>query len=592
MAADDNGRAIDCARDVGRSRSERTLDANGLRFRALEWEAVAAPDARCSCTRRASAPTAGSRVVGRGARSAARRGAPSRSISAGTVASDAPARSRGVSSGRDSPTTSRRSRAALAPARRARSSASAIRAARRRCSPPRDSHPSASRRSSRSSRCSSSGPPARAASRSSARASWPARRAAAAIASRRATRRASGCARSRRSRASTPRSSRRSCAARSRRTATAARAALPRRARGVVLRGRRRARSLAARSRGSARRCCSCSASTARSRRRCASGSSRPCRPLASRRFPAATHFAALERPREVGARDRAFLGLRRTRRSRGGSTRVIVRAWRSRVILHADMDAFYASVEQRDRPELRGKPVIVGGTRAARRRLGGELRGARLRRALGDAGLRGAAPLSRRRSSCAATCASTRRCRAGVRDLRALLAARRADLARRGVPRSHRHRAPARPPRVAGEALRRAVREATGLAVSVGIAPTKMVAKIASDEAKPDGLCEVSPEEVRAFLDPLPVGRALGRRSGRRGAAARGRHRDDRRARARATPSGCARCVGESLGAHAAALARGAGRARRGRPIATRSRTARRTPSTPTSSIARASAP
>jgi len=54
-------------------------------------------------------------------------------------------------------------------------------------------------------------------------------------------------------------------------------------------------------------------------------------------------------------------------------------------------------------------------------------------------------------------------------------------------------------------------VRERTGLAVSVGIAPVKMVAKIASDACKPDGLLEIRPGEVRAFLDPLPIGRIWG---------------------------------------------------------------------------------
>jgi DNA polymerase-4 len=66
-------------------------------------------------------------------------------------------------------------------------------------------------------------------------------------------------------------------------------------------------------------------------------------------------------------------------------------------------------------------------------------------------------------------------------------------------------------PARAVGERLRREVRAETGLAVSVGIAPVKMVAKIASDSAKPDGLREIAPSEVRAFLDPLPVGRLWG---------------------------------------------------------------------------------
>src|SRR6185436_19491900 len=66
-------------------------------------------------------------------------------------------------------------------------------------------------------------------------------------------------------------------------------------------------------------------------------------------------------------------------------------------------------------------------------------------------------------------------------------------------------------PPLTIGRLLRERVRSATGLAVSVGIAAGKMVAKIASDVAKPDGLLEVPPEAVRAFLDPLPVGRLWG---------------------------------------------------------------------------------
>jgi DNA polymerase-4 len=66
-------------------------------------------------------------------------------------------------------------------------------------------------------------------------------------------------------------------------------------------------------------------------------------------------------------------------------------------------------------------------------------------------------------------------------------------------------------PPVEVGHRLRARVREETGLAVSVGIAPVKMVAKIASELAKPDGLLEVAADEVRGFLDPLPVRRLWG---------------------------------------------------------------------------------
>src|SRR5262249_50822900 len=66
-------------------------------------------------------------------------------------------------------------------------------------------------------------------------------------------------------------------------------------------------------------------------------------------------------------------------------------------------------------------------------------------------------------------------------------------------------------PPLAIGRLLKDRVRAATGLAVSVGIAPGKMVAKIASDLGKPDGLLWVPADAVRAFLDPLPVGRLGG---------------------------------------------------------------------------------
>ncbi len=183
----------------------------------------------------------------------------------------------------------------------------------------------------------------------------------------------------------------------------------------------------------------------------------------------------------------------------------------RPRIILHADMDAFYASIEQRDRPELRGRPVIVGGT--------------------SDRGVVSAASYEARRfgvHSAMPAAIARRRCPDGIflrGDMKKYAAVSRQvfEVFRRFSPRvegisldeafldltgTERLHGPAVE---AGHAIRAAVREATALAVSVGIAPSKLVAKIASDEAKPDGLLEVRPEEVLGFLRPLPVERLWG---------------------------------------------------------------------------------
>ena len=227
------------------------------------------------------------------------------------------------------------------------------------------------------------------------------------------------------------------------------------------------------------------------------------------------------------------------------------------RVVLHADMDAFYASVEQRDRPELRGKPVIVGGT-GPRGVVSAASYEARV------FGVRSAMPGFEAHRLCpdgiflrgdlrkyAAVSKQVFAIFARFSPLVEPISLDEAFLDLTGTERL------LGPPRAAGEALRRAVREELELAVSVGIAPTKMVAKIASDEAKPDGLCEVFPGRVRAFLDPLPVGRLWGV-----GPVAEARLRaagiETIGALARGDAEQLRQLVGESLGAHAFALARG----------------------------------
>jgi DNA polymerase-4 len=220
-------------------------------------------------------------------------------------------------------------------------------------------------------------------------------------------------------------------------------------------------------------------------------------------------------------------------------------------------MDAFYASVEQRDRPELRGRPVIVGGT-GARGVVSAASYEARV------FGVRSAMPGFEARRLCPdgiflrgdmrKYAAVSRTVFAVFERFSPLVEPISLDEAFLDLAGTERLLGP---PRKAGEDLRRAVREATGLAVSVGIAPTKMVAKIASDEAKPDGLLEVSDAEVRAFLDPLPVGRVWGV-----GPVAEARLRaigiTTIGELARSDPDALRGQLGEALGAHAVALARG----------------------------------
>lgn len=172
-------------------------------------------------------------------------------------------------------------------------------------------------------------------------------------------------------------------------------------------------------------------------------------------------------------------------------------------------MDAFYASVEQHDRPELRGKPVIVGG-------LGGRGVVTAASYEARPYGVHSAMPTAEARRLCphaiflpgrmARYVAVSRRLRRVFEELTPLIEPLSLDEAFLDITASLRLLGT---PLDAARRLKRRVREETGLAVSVGIGPTLMVAKIASARSKPDGLLEVRPDEVEAFLRPLPV-RAL----------------------------------------------------------------------------------
>jgi DNA polymerase-4 len=180
------------------------------------------------------------------------------------------------------------------------------------------------------------------------------------------------------------------------------------------------------------------------------------------------------------------------------------------RTIIHADLDAFYASVEQLDNPELRGKPVVVGGPPESRGVVTTASYEAR------KFGVRSAMPMSRALRLCpAAIRISPRFSRyheisqqvmAIFRSVTPLVEPLSMDEAFLDV--TGRHAAYGGAKGLA-EHLKLRVKETTGLIVSIGVGTNKTVAKIASDAGKPDGLVVVPPGTEAAYLAPFPA-RAL----------------------------------------------------------------------------------
>jgi DNA polymerase-4 len=189
------------------------------------------------------------------------------------------------------------------------------------------------------------------------------------------------------------------------------------------------------------------------------------------------------------------------------------------RVILHVDMDAFYASVEQRDRPELRGQPVIVGGT---------ENRGvvAAASYEVRKFGVRSAMPIREALRRCPhAICVKPRmsvyrdvshRVFSIFHDYTPVVEGLSLDEAFLDVTASLALKGDAVS---IARGIKERIRADTQLSASVGVAPNKLVAKIASDLEKPDGLTVVSIDNVCVVLDPLSVRRlpGLGRKLGER---------------------------------------------------------------------------
>jgi DNA polymerase IV len=181
------------------------------------------------------------------------------------------------------------------------------------------------------------------------------------------------------------------------------------------------------------------------------------------------------------------------------------------RKIIHCDMDAFYASVEQRDDPGLRGKPVIVAwkGNRSVVCAASYEARAF---------GVRSAMPAKRAERLCPDgifIAPDFTRYRAISQEVRQIFK-RHTDLIeplsldeayldvttnKTGLPTAT----------LVARTIREQIRHELNLTASAGVAPNKFLAKLASDWRKPDGLFVIQPEEVVAFLIPLPVGRLPG---------------------------------------------------------------------------------
>jgi len=181
------------------------------------------------------------------------------------------------------------------------------------------------------------------------------------------------------------------------------------------------------------------------------------------------------------------------------------------RAILHVDMDAFYASVEAHDDPSLAGKPLLVGGT-------GGRGVVAAASYEARRFGIYSAMPMREALRRCPqAVCVRPRMARyqevsrevfavfGEFSDLVQGLSLDEAFLDVTGSQSLH------GTPEAMAREIKRRIRLRTGLTASVGVAPNKLLAKLASEMDKPDGLRVIRAEEVRSLLDPMPVGRLFG---------------------------------------------------------------------------------
>lgn len=181
-------------------------------------------------------------------------------------------------------------------------------------------------------------------------------------------------------------------------------------------------------------------------------------------------------------------------------------------MILHIDMDAFYASIEERDRPGLRGKPMVVGGNPEKRGVVAAANYTAR------RYGIHSAMPTAQAKHLCPHLIVLSPR-----HSYYAQVSQQIRDIFHRYTPLveplsldeafldvKHSHLLFGEPADI-GARIRREIRDELKLTASVGVAHNKFLAKVASEAGKPDGILEVNPAGVQAFLDKLPVSKLWG---------------------------------------------------------------------------------
>ena len=184
----------------------------------------------------------------------------------------------------------------------------------------------------------------------------------------------------------------------------------------------------------------------------------------------------------------------------------------RQRWIAHVDLDAFFASCEQRDNPEYRSRPVVVGALPGGRGVVAAASYEAR------EFGIHSAMPISEAYRRCPDAVyvrpdmekysRESRRVFEALEAVTPLVEKASVDEAYLDVSGLEKLLGP---PAVIGRTIKTRIHEATGLAASVGIGPNRLIAKLGSEHRKPDGLMVVAPDEVLDFLAPMPVANLRG---------------------------------------------------------------------------------